>query len=120
MEGIESGALIAIVSFRSQSETVLFQHNLDVRRAGCGVVGGVCGILSSEVLARCPAGGSQDLLAECVGVARPIVVVGVCLYQLPPVLKSVLGSRLSRPAKETDLLGAESPILNSKSGSHRH
>lgn len=75
------------------------------------MVGGVGGILGSEVLAWRPAGGSQDLLAECVGVACPVVVVGVCLYQLPPVMKLVSESHLSMSARKPDLLGAERPIL---------
>lgn len=112
MERIEAGALVAIVPLRSQPETVLLQNDLDVRRAGGRVVLGVGGILRSEVLAWRPAGGAQDLLAEGVGVAGPVVVVGVCLYKLPPVLLSAIGyTRLW--GKQTDLFGAARPILNS-------
>ena len=73
----ETGALVAIVSLRAETEVVVLERDLDVCRAGLRVMYGVRGIFGAEEITRLPALGAKDLLAESGFVTGPFRVVGV-------------------------------------------
>jgi len=112
--------LVAIVPLRSQAKTVLLQDYLDVRSAGGGVVLGVGGILGSKVLARLPAGGTQYLLAKGAGVAGPVVVVWVCLDELPPEYLSVSGGNKGFCVENGPFRRCEAHLESEVGLSHQH
>ena len=77
LEGVQTSALVSVVSLRAESEVVVFEGDPDVCRAGFGVPFSVGGTFGPQVLAGLPPLGSKESLAIGLGVARPLGVVGV-------------------------------------------
>ena len=77
LEGVQTGALVSVISLRAESEVVVLEDDPDVCRAGFGVPFSVGGTFSSQVLAGLPPLRPEESLAIGLGVARPLGVVGV-------------------------------------------
>lgn len=77
LERIEAGAFVAIIPLGSETESVVFEGDPDVRRVGFGVPFRMCSVLRTKVLARLPPLSPKDLLAKGVGITRPFGIVRV-------------------------------------------